>query len=197
ADLIGAQRAAAAGVLRPAEYSGLEEGSVHDQLPPALEQVEQDDFALGSLELVLLLHRRPWHPSTLGGQRVTRARQRLLFYQELLPRSFPFLLRHDWGCLHRDMLCLVSFFAHCHHLLNLSQDDFLKPLAPKIFSALDRCTQQSLPWIQLRLPSLPAMLQQNGGGLRRFILLRYQSPDHGSPDSPDPPSRIAAWRYFL
>src|SRR5262249_8108168 len=40
-DLIGAQRAAAAGMLGPAEHAWLEEGAVDDQLPAAFEQVEQ------------------------------------------------------------------------------------------------------------------------------------------------------------
>src|SRR6185312_4493407 len=127
------------------EYSWLEEGSIQDQLPPALEQVQQAHLTLGPLELVLLLHRRPWHPSTLGGQRVTRARQRLLFYQELLPRRLPFLLRHDCGRLHGDMLCLVSFFAHCHHLLTFLKDDFLRPLAPKNFLKFADVRHQSSP----------------------------------------------------
>src|SRR5262249_31279908 len=46
-DLIGAQGAAAAGVLGPAEHPGLEEGAIDDQLPAALEQVEQANLALG------------------------------------------------------------------------------------------------------------------------------------------------------
>src|SRR5215813_10227409 len=70
-DLIGAQGAAAAGVLGPAEHPGLEEGTIDDQLPAALEQVEQANLTLGPVELVLLLHRHPRHPSTLGGQRIT------------------------------------------------------------------------------------------------------------------------------
>src|SRR6266576_3508565 len=69
-DLIGAQGAAAAGVLGPAEHSGFEEGAIDDQLTAALEQIEQAYLALGSVELVLLLHRHPRHSSTLGGQRV-------------------------------------------------------------------------------------------------------------------------------
>src|SRR5271167_4123420 len=39
--LIGAQGAAAAGVLGPAEHPGLEEGAIEDQLRAALEQIEQ------------------------------------------------------------------------------------------------------------------------------------------------------------
>src|SRR3989454_6553565 len=94
-DLIGAQGAAAAGVLGPAEHSGLEEGAVDDQLKAALEQVEQANLTLGPVELVLLLHRHPRHPSTLGGQRITGAGQGLLLHEELLARSLPLLLRHD------------------------------------------------------------------------------------------------------
>ena len=40
-DLIVAQGAAAAGVLGPAEHSGLEKGAIDDQLTAALEQIEQ------------------------------------------------------------------------------------------------------------------------------------------------------------
>src|SRR5258708_38266060 len=84
--LVGAQRAAAAGMLGPAEDAGLEEGAVDDQLPAALEQIEQANLALGPVELVLLVYRHPRHPSTLGGQRITGAGQGLLLHQELLPR---------------------------------------------------------------------------------------------------------------
>jgi len=46
-DLIGAERAAAAGVIRPAENAGLEECAVDDQLTPPVEQVEQAGLAAG------------------------------------------------------------------------------------------------------------------------------------------------------
>src|SRR6266446_10223012 len=78
-DLIRAKRAATAGVLGPAEHPGLEEGAIDDQLPAALEQVEQANLTLGPVELVLFLHCRPRHPSTLGGQRITGAGQGLSF----------------------------------------------------------------------------------------------------------------------
>src|ERR1035438_18361 len=116
-DLISAQGAAAAGVLGPAEHPRLEEGAIDDQLSAALEQVEQANLTLGPVELVLLLHRHPRHPSTLSGQRITGMGQGLLFYEELLPRSLPLLLRHDRGCLHRDtpfQVLLVSLLACCH-----------------------------------------------------------------------------------
>src|SRR4030095_16293608 len=104
ADLIGAQGATAAGVIWPAEHAGLEEGAIEDQLPPAIEQVEQANLTLGPVELVLLLHSHPRHPSTLGGQRISRAGERLLFHAKPLPRSLPLLLGHDWRHLHRDIL---------------------------------------------------------------------------------------------
>src|SRR5229473_386849 len=97
-DLIGAQGAAAAGVLGPAEHSGFEEGAIDDQLTAALEQIEQAYLALGSVELVLLLHRHPRHPSTLGGQRVTGAGQGLLLHEQLLALRLPLLRRHDRRC---------------------------------------------------------------------------------------------------
>jgi hypothetical protein len=40
-DLVGHHRAAAAGVVRPAEYAGLVEGAVDNQLMAAFEQVAQ------------------------------------------------------------------------------------------------------------------------------------------------------------
>src|SRR5947209_585275 len=52
--LVGAQGAAAAGVLGPAEHPGLEEGPIDDQLTAALEQGEQAHLALGPLEFVRL-----------------------------------------------------------------------------------------------------------------------------------------------
>src|SRR5262245_24564597 len=120
ADLIGAQRATAAGVLGPAEDAGLEERAINDQLPAPLEQVEQARLTLGPVELVLLLHRHPRHPSTLGSQRITRAGEGLLLHEELLPRSLPLLLRHERRCLYRDMsflVLLISLFA-CRHIIS-------------------------------------------------------------------------------
>src|ERR1043166_1806518 len=94
-DLIGAQGTTAAGVLGPAEYPGLEEGAIEDQLTAAFEQVEQARSALGSIERILLLHRQPRHPPTHGGQRVTGAGQFLLLHEQLLAGSFPLLWRDD------------------------------------------------------------------------------------------------------
>src|SRR4029077_5539021 len=116
-DLISTEGAAAARVVGPAEHSRLEEGAIDDQLPAALEQVEQANLALGSLELVLPLHSRPGHSSTLGCQRITRAGEGLLLHQELLPRSFPFLRRHDGWCVFWKIpfqLFHTCIFVSCH-----------------------------------------------------------------------------------
>src|SRR6478672_11752679 len=124
-DLVSHEGAAAAGVLGPAEHPGLEEGAIDDQLPAALEQVEQANLTLGPVELVLLLDRHPRHPSTLGGQRITGAGQVLLLDNELLPRSLPLLFRHDWWCLHRNVLfrvLVVSLIACCHLISPLSSE---------------------------------------------------------------------------
>src|SRR5580704_15124171 len=128
-DLVGAERAAAASMVWPAEHAGLEEGAVDDQLAAALEQIEQAHLALGSVEPVLLVHGQPWHPPALGGQRVTGAGQRLLFHEELLTRSLPFLRRHDRWCVHCQMLLLLlhaTLLAGCHFILLLLLLDFLK-----------------------------------------------------------------------
>src|SRR5579864_3541004 len=117
ANLIGAQGAAAASVFGPAEDARFEEGAIDDQLTAALEQIEQAYLALGSVELVLLVHSQPRHPPAFGGQPVTGAGQGLLLHEELLARSLPLLLRHDRGCVHREMpfpVFLVSLFPCCH-----------------------------------------------------------------------------------
>src|SRR5262245_53753559 len=104
-------------MLGPAEYPGLEESAINDQLPAAFEQVEQANQTLGPVELVLLLHGHPRHPSTLGGQRIAGASQGLLLHQELLTRSLPLLRRHDRRCvLWKIPFQLIRFsaFACCH-----------------------------------------------------------------------------------
>jgi hypothetical protein len=113
-NLIGAEGAAAAGVVGPAEHSGFEEGAIEDQLRAAFEQIEQAYFALGSVEFVFLVHRQPRHPAAFGSQRVAGARQGLLVHEELLAGGLPFLLRYDRGCLHREIL-----FACCHVIFPL------------------------------------------------------------------------------
>lgn len=100
ADLIGPERAAAAGMLGPAEHAGLVEGAVDDQLAPALEQVEQADLARGPLEGIGLLHRHPGHAPALGGEGVTGPHLGLFLDEQLLAGRLPFLRRHDWRRLH-------------------------------------------------------------------------------------------------
>src|SRR5579859_4235198 len=95
ADLIGPERTANAGMLRPAVHAGLEEGAVDDQLPAAREQVGQARLALWSVERIGFLHSKPRHPPPLGGQRVFRPGQGLLLDEKLLARSLPFLRRYD------------------------------------------------------------------------------------------------------
>src|SRR6516165_4563701 len=119
-DLIGAQGAAAAGVVGPAEDAGLEEGTVDNQLAAALEQIEQAYLALGPVELVLLPHRHPRQPPAFSGQRIAGARQGLLLYQEMLACSLPLLRRYDRGCVHGEMsfpVFLASLLA-CRHLIS-------------------------------------------------------------------------------
>src|SRR5712675_493380 len=93
-DLIGAQGAAAAGVVGPTEHSGLEEGAIDDQLTAALEQIEQAYLALGSVKLVLLVHSQPRHSPAFGSKRVTGVGQSLLLHEKLLARCLPLLVRH-------------------------------------------------------------------------------------------------------
>ena len=106
-DLIGAKRAAAAGMLRPAEHAGLEEGAVDDQLTPALEQVEQARFALRPLECVCLLDGHPRHPPALGGQRVMGPHLGLLLDEQLLARGLPVLRRNDRRRVHGGLSALA------------------------------------------------------------------------------------------
>src|ERR1700730_7772320 len=113
-DLIGAQGTAAAGVFGPAEHPRLEESAIDDQLTAALEQIEQAYLALGSVELVLLVHSQPRHPPAFGGERVTGAGEGLFLHEEFLARRLPLMLRHDRGCVHRFPVFLVSLFACCH-----------------------------------------------------------------------------------
>jgi len=76
-------------MVGPAENARFEEGPVDDQLTTALEEVEQARLALGSVELVVLLHGQPRHAAALGGQCVAGAGQLLLLPEQLLPRSLP------------------------------------------------------------------------------------------------------------
>ena len=95
-DLVGQQRTTRARVIGPPVHAGLEEGAVDDQLATPCEQVEQSGLALRPVELVLLVHGQPGHPSTSRRQRVAGAGQLLLLHQHLAERGLPF------GCRHGD-----------------------------------------------------------------------------------------------
>src|SRR5262249_26283873 len=104
--------------------------AVDDQLPAALEQVEQADLALRPLEFVSLLDGRPRHPPPFGGQGVAGPYQGLFLHEHLLVCSLPGLRRHDRRCVHSEMLVVVlhvSGFVHIHVSLL-----FLFVLAPAV-----------------------------------------------------------------
>ena len=105
-DLIGPKGAAAAGMFGPAEHPGLEEGAIDDQLPAALEQVEQANLALGPLEFVRLLDGHPRHPPAFGGQGVAGPHQGLFLHEHLLARSLPRLPRNDRWRVHGELSAL-------------------------------------------------------------------------------------------
>src|SRR5436305_464617 len=94
----------------PADHTRLEESAVHDQLPAAIEQVEQTSLSLGTLEVVLVFHGHPWHPPTLGRQRITSMGEFLLLHEEFLPSSFPRFWRYDFWRLYL-LLFLFGFFG--------------------------------------------------------------------------------------
>src|SRR5215472_8166104 len=122
-DLIGAQGAAAASMVGPAEHAGLKEGAIEDQLSAALEQIEQAYLALGPIEFVLLLDGHPWHSPAFGGQSVAGASEGPLLHEELLARSLPSLRRHDWRRVRRELpfpVFLVSLFARCHFIFSFA-----------------------------------------------------------------------------
>src|SRR5262245_18985162 len=104
-NLIGQHGAADAGMLGPARYARLKKGAVDDQLPTALKQVEQAGSAARSVEGIILIHGQPWHPPTLGGQRVTGTRQGLFLDKQVLARRLPLLPCHRFRYFHR----LASF----------------------------------------------------------------------------------------
>src|ERR1700722_9690180 len=99
-DLVSAQRAPDAGMLRPPVDTWFEEGTVDYQLAPAGKEIEQTRSPVRPFEHVLFLHLDPRHAASLGRQRVTRACQRLLLYQEQLACSLPFLRPHNWRRVH-------------------------------------------------------------------------------------------------
>src|SRR6267142_2850189 len=149
-DLVRAQRAAAAGVLGPAEH-------------PCLEQGEQAYLPVRPVELVVLLHRHPRHPSAFGGQRITRTGQGLLFHEELLPRSLPLLLRHDRWFVHREILFrLLLVRRHFHFSLlfrfgAISSDPFFLRetfIANAARPPVEPPRRRLIPWLPNRMGTL-------------------------------------------
>src|SRR6185369_2410661 len=164
-DLIGAQGAAAAGVLGPAEHAGLEESTIDDQLPAALEQVEQVNLTVRPVEFVFLLHHHPRHSSTFGGQRITGTGEGLLLHQKLSVCSLPFLLRHDRGHLHRDIsfwALLVSLFGCCHIISPFVLRNRSRPLDLKSFLTLPVHTVR-IPPADATPATITAVLSMHAG----------------------------------
>src|SRR5262249_28647999 len=81
-------------------HAGVEERAVDDELAAPLEQVGQARPALGSVELIILVHRQQRHPPALRSQRVPGVGQLFLLYEKLLARGLPLSRRDDWGCFH-------------------------------------------------------------------------------------------------
>src|ERR1700755_2125464 len=106
-NLVSAERASAASMIRPSEHAGLEKGAINDQLAAALKQIEQADLALRPVKLIDLFEGHPRHPAALGGQPVTRAGKCLLLGEHLLARRFPLLRRNDRWYFH----CEIFSFA--------------------------------------------------------------------------------------
>src|SRR3954452_21340176 len=103
-ELVDDHRAAiAAGLLIRPEHEVVDE-----QLPPALEQVEEGRDAVRSLEFVLLLDPHDRLATALGGEGVALPRHRLLLGQYALVRGVPFILRHDVREIHPSLLLLVT-----------------------------------------------------------------------------------------
>src|SRR5215813_5210024 len=110
--LVGHHGAADTCMFWPTHHARLEEGPVKNQLPAAVEQVEQTSRSIGAFELVLLLHGHPWHPTTLGCQCVTSARQLLLLHEEFLAGSLPLLRRHNFAVCHLALFLCALFGFH-------------------------------------------------------------------------------------
>src|ERR1700733_16115123 len=99
-DLVSPQRTAAARMLWPAEDTRFEERPIDNQRAPALEQIEQAQSAIGSIEPVLLLHSHPRHPSALGRQRIALPRELFFLHQQVRARRQTVLSRHYSVFLH-------------------------------------------------------------------------------------------------
>src|SRR5579871_3855918 len=154
-DLIGAQGAATARMIGPAEHPRLEEGAIKDQLPAALEEVGQAGLTLWPDKLVLFFDGHPRHSPAFGGERIPQAGQGLLFYQKRLARGFPLLLRHNRGMVRRDTAWLVFrpvTLNGCHLISPLLSEVDRDDSPGKLFSTCRHTPPGFLPWILLRRP---------------------------------------------
>src|SRR3954451_17250280 len=103
-DLVGEERAAGAATLGEARDAGLVEEAVHDELAPAVEQVDEARRPVGPLEAVVLLDRHARHAAALGGERVAGARVLLLLHEQVPAGGLPLLRGHDGRQVHRFSL---------------------------------------------------------------------------------------------
>src|SRR5437016_343922 len=113
--LVNHHRAARSPRLRPAFDSRREHEVIDDELPPPFEEIEQTDFAIRSVEFVLLVNLRHRLTAALRGQLVPLTRGGFLFREQLLVRFLPRALRDD---LRKCPLRLPALF----HVANLMTD---------------------------------------------------------------------------
>ena len=89
--VVDEHRAPRASALGPVLDARLEEGPVHDQLGPAVEQIGQRLLAVGSREPVVLRDLDRRKPAPFGSQLVAGTCRRLLFPQQRVTRRLPLL----------------------------------------------------------------------------------------------------------
>jgi len=89
---------------------------VDDELASSLEQVEEADLAVWSIEDVILLDPDHRQPAAFGGQRVARTRGGLLFHEQLIACSLPLFPRYNLRLAHA---VLVSIGRRGVHLVLL------------------------------------------------------------------------------
>jgi hypothetical protein len=68
-----------------------EESAIDNQLPAAMEQIEQTCFAVGPSEGISFFHSHPRHAAAFGGQRVAGMGQVLFLHQHLFAGGVPLL----------------------------------------------------------------------------------------------------------
>src|SRR5918993_4078171 len=92
AQLVGVHRAAGTAALRVDVHVRIHEEPVDDELPAAVEELEQRRVpAAGRGEAIVLLHADHRHAPALGGHGVARAGVRLLLDEQRLARGAPLL----------------------------------------------------------------------------------------------------------